>query len=184
MLIFIKPQKNNFSFIKHVPIPLASFKCRAGCCTVTFVPLSIAFARTLHQFQGQEAGKDKRFKCIVCDPGNRTFETINIGTAYTALSRASDLGDENGKESAIYFTGPNVNVERLTNITSKQSSSIKKEKYKNVLLRDRWISHLQSNLIQKEYSKKDMRDLKHWYDQTTLDIDTFDSIYIFHKNNR
>ena len=99
------------------------------------VPLEIAFARTIHQFQGQECGPDKNIKCIVGHPGPRSFETLNPGTFYSLLSRASMLGDENGNGSAIYFTGENINIHRLVRIHKKVKKQVKIAKVKKTQLK-------------------------------------------------
>ena len=56
------------------------------------------------------------FQCIVCDPDKREAERSALGLFYTALSRATTLGDKNGDNSAIYFIGDNFCEERIRNI--------------------------------------------------------------------
>ena len=152
------------------------------------VPLEIAFARTIHQFQGQECGPDKNIKCIVGHPGPRSFETLNPGTFYSLLSRASMLGDENGNGSAIYFTGENINIHRLVRIHKKSKASRKSEgdTIEKVVMRNKWIQHLKQHIHWKRNHdvRKRLKHLTRWYENTSISKMEFDGILEFHLNNR
>ena len=81
-----------------VPIVPVDVLCNNNCCcTRKFIPLTLAFGKTVHTFQGQNAGPvddDKppnAVQRIICDPGTRAFEGINIGLFYTILSRATTI---------------------------------------------------------------------------------------------
>lgn len=54
--------------------------------SVTFFPLALAFASTLHSAQGQTITADVNMEAVFYAPGGATF-----GSAYVALSRASQL---------------------------------------------------------------------------------------------
>ena len=67
-----------------------------------FVPLTLAYARTIHKFQGMSAGPvdegkiKNMYDVIVCDPDEKSFQGTVLGLLYTATSRATTLGDDNG----------------------------------------------------------------------------------------
>ena len=113
--------------LQHVPIPLAEYCCNRTnnnrvCCKRTYLPLCLSYARTIHKFQGLSAGPvdegkiPNMFACIICDPDMRHVEGSALGLFYTALSRATTLGNEDGSESAIYFTGTAYDEARIRNI--------------------------------------------------------------------
>ena len=77
--------------------------CKLGCCIIKFCPLVIAFGRTIHIFQGQEAGPEKSILAIIVNPGPKHFEKSNPGTLNCCLARASTLGEYNIYESAFSF---------------------------------------------------------------------------------
>ena len=155
------------------------------------VPLEIAFARTIHQFQGQECGPDKNIKCIVGHPGPRSFEILNPGTFYSLLSRASMLGDENGNGSAIYFTGENINIHRLVRIHKKREKTIRNSKseedtIEKVVMRNKWIEHLKQNIHWKRNRavRERLESLTEWYENTSISKMEFDAILKCHLDNR
>jgi hypothetical protein len=123
-------------------------QCKFQCCKRTFLPLELAFARTLHRFQGLSAGPvdegkiPNMFGVIVCDPDIRAVEGRATSFFYTMLSRATTLGDENGLNSAIYFTGPHLTKERIQNLTLKTNSN---QTLQNVKRRTEWVHHLKRN---------------------------------------
>lgn len=49
---------------KIVPIPMVTHTCSKPqrCCSVQVCPLGLSFARTIHSFQGQEAGPGNKFR--------------------------------------------------------------------------------------------------------------------------
>jgi hypothetical protein len=79
------------------------------------------------------------YKCIICDPDQKRFEASALGLLYTALSRATTFGDENGLNSAIYFTGIDFKEERIRNICNKQGTTKPFEKAKH---RTAWVKYL------------------------------------------
>ena len=134
--------------VKAVPIPVVNFPCTKGCCERTYVPLGLAYARTIHKFQGLSAGPvdegkiPNMYHCIICDPDNKKFEGRCTGLLYTALSRATTLGDETGRHLAIYFTGEFFNYDRIKNLAKKHNG---KEEYENVIRRRTWVDFLRSH---------------------------------------
>ena len=98
------------------------------------MPLSLAFGKTIHSFQGASVGKtapgrpDNAFERIVRDPETRQFESINPGLFYTLLSRATIFGEEKKPEtSAIFFKGTNMNIERVKDITKCKNGKLYKK---------------------------------------------------------
>jgi hypothetical protein len=91
---------------------------------VTYCPLVPAWTTTIHKFQGFEAGFDKndQFKHLIVDPGNLTTKLPNPGIIYVALSRAKTIGtvtpnNFHPKDSAIFWTGSGICLNRVLNIT-------------------------------------------------------------------
>ena len=80
-----------------------------GACAKVYIPLSLAFGKTIHSFQGASVGKtapgrpDNAIERIVKDPGTRHFESINPGFFYTLLSRATTFGEERKPETSAMF---------------------------------------------------------------------------------
>ena len=96
---------------KILPVPPEQFICTSGCCTRLFLPLAVSYARTIHKFQGLTAGPvDKgkipnMFDLLVVDPDEKQCEGSALGLLYTAVSRATTLGEDSSLGSAIYFAG-------------------------------------------------------------------------------
>ena len=77
------PQYCGPAFIKAHPtvVPIAPIKVPCNrpifCCCRTYIPLRLAFAQTIHTFQGQNAGPvgigqaPNAIQKLVCDPGTR-----------------------------------------------------------------------------------------------------------------
>jgi hypothetical protein len=113
----------------------------------------------MHRFQGLSAGQTDEGKIpnatpiIVCDPDNSIVEGRATGFFYTMLSRATTFGDDDGLNSAIYFTGPNLTRERVQNLTLKSNT---KATLVNVLRRTEWVSHLEQNLVDHSHVTKEM----------------------------
>ena len=85
-----------FLFLKkHVPIPMCIVKCKHNCCAVKCCPLILAWASTIHRFQGFEAGPGLHdiVKHLLVDPGPGSFEHLALGILYVALSRAKSIGN-------------------------------------------------------------------------------------------
>ena len=165
-----------------VPITPVRKYCRLGCCHVTYVPLSLAFARTNHTFQGQEAGPEKHIPAIVVDVGSSVFESTNPGLLYTALSRASTLVNGDKNKSALYLSHP-VTIDRITNVQYKRKGKGKGDKYEKVKQRDCFVKHLE---IRKKNTPQIediiIRDVKEWVKTTTYNIFELESVIKFHNN--
>jgi hypothetical protein len=110
----------------------------------------LSFARTIHKFQGLQAGPVDEgklpnvFPRIVCDPDVKAAEGRATGLFYTAISRATTLGDSSGLDSAIYFIGPNLTRDRVVNLTLKANTT---KSIENVKRRRAWVDLLESNTV-------------------------------------
>jgi hypothetical protein len=99
----------------------------------------------MHKFQGLSAGPvdpgkiPNVYPSIICDPDVKAAEGKATGLLYTALSRATTLGDADGLNSAIYFDGTDVNRDRFENLTL---TCVKHEELKTVTKRRNWVDHL------------------------------------------
>jgi hypothetical protein len=140
--------------LQYVPIPTITTGCRyKGCCTRTFTPLDLAFARTIHTFQGLSAGPvdfgkiPNMYECIVCDPDIKKSEVRATGLFYTALSRATTLGDDDGLNSAIYFIGNNITRERIQQVTMQADRN---HELINVTRRRNWVHYLNQHTMKPE----------------------------------
>lgn len=135
----------NSQLLQHVPIPVSSYRCDKRCCTRTFVPLEVSYARTIHKFQGLTAGPvdegkiQNFYQCIVCDPDEKRYEGSSLGLLYTAVSRATTLGDENGLGSAIYFMGNSFKEERIRRLTKLKHSD---RDFVMAQKRQKWVDFL------------------------------------------
>lgn len=124
---------------------------------------------TLHTFQGQSAGPVEKGQPknavdrVIVEPGTRSFEGNNPGLGYMAVSRATTIGTGNDLDSALYFTGLNLNRGRLLDIKYQASTSgSQKKMYKKVALREKWVKRLELNTHHPRYSNKDVEDIKLW----------------------
>ena len=82
------------------------------------------------------------YEVIVCDPDEKCFEGTALGLLYTAVSRATTLGDDSGRGSAIYFIGSAFKEDRIRNLTSKQNSTVEFELSKK---RRYWVDHIKNS---------------------------------------
>ena len=171
---------------KVVPIVPVKCMCNKHCCERLFVPLTLAYSKTVHTYQGQSAGptdKDKpqnSVQRIICDPGTRAFEGTNIGLFYTILSRATTIGDTSSntdhKDSAIYFIGDNMNKDRITNITLSKNGT----PYQKVQKRTAWTNYLKQNTHTSNISTDQANFLLHWATNTTYSHHTLRNIIRYH----
>ena len=105
----------------------------------------MAWATTLHKFQGFEAGqgKDDIVNHLIIDPGNLKFKMRTPGSLYKALSRGKTFGDfGNGSEnynSSVYWTGADMCLHRIIKIGKKHNGEIS-VKLEN---RTKWVAHLE-----------------------------------------
>ena len=159
--------------MQHVPIPAAECSCTraSGCCRRTFVPLCLAYARTIHKFQGLTAGPDDQgkiknmFEVIICDPDDGKFENSALGLLYTAVSRAATLGDEDGLNSAMCFTGEHMTEARIRRIGKCKDS---RNEFIRVGERRKWINHLRKGETKNTFSAKKRENIISWGEKASF----------------
>ena len=127
--------------------------------------MRLAFAQTIHTFQGQNAGPvepgqtPNAVQKLVCVLGTRRFEGTCVGLFYTFLSRVTTLGNPDDKmSSAIYFTGPNMNPGRVLNITMNGKDNM----YVMAKKRKQYVSHLQKYEHDSQMNKTEQRSILQW----------------------
>ena len=110
------------------------------------------------------------FSGIVCNPDVKAAEGRATGLFYTAISRATTLGDNNGLHSAIYFSGPNLTRDRVQHLTLKSNTS---HQFENVKRRRAWVDTLQANTVS-PYSLTNypVDDILFWIEHTSVSYDT------------
>jgi hypothetical protein len=155
----------------HIPIPRAYTTCSKQCCSREVTPLIPAWAITIHRFQGLSAGKVDQGKipnpydCIVCDPHHMSAEKFHLGLFYTALSRATTLGNVDGLHSAFYFI-TNAKEERFRNIGRKKDSV---DYYISYIKRSTWVKLLTEHTYTPPQSKQQLQLVLDWALTTQYD---------------
>ena len=124
--------------------------------------LILAFRKTIHSAQGMSIGpvsegqgKNTLEKCIV-NIGIPRMESNNPGLLYTALSRATTIGNTDDLlSSAIYFEGCHMSYGRLKDVNSRHKLS-----HKTVQKRKEWVQYLKEHekVLTKKKEKKDTDD--------------------------
>ena len=175
------PQYCGPPFIKEAPtiVPIAPITapCKnTFCCYRTFIPLRLAFAQTIHTFQGQNAGPveigqaPNAIQKLVCEPGTRRFEGNCVGLFYTILSRVTTFGNPLDKfSSAIYFTGTNMNTKRVLNITMNGKGQL----YAMAQRRKQYFTYLQQHEHDSQISTNDQIKLLEWIKRKMITLDEF-----------
>ena len=152
---------------KHVPMPVTVLGCDHGCCERHYIPLQLAFARTIHSFQGKSAGptdegkQNNAFRHLIVDVGDSKFEVNSPGLFYVAFSRATTIGDHNGKGSAIYFQDNCVSVHRLTNMTKTQKSGFQNDSEK-VRKRNIFLNRVEESSKKHKVTKETISEVEDW----------------------
>lgn len=137
------------------------------------MPLTLAYARTIHKFQGLSAGPvdegkiPNPYDCIVCDPDKSEVEGRAVGLFYTAISRATTFGAANGLGSAIYFTGKNYNETRIRMIGKKKHTN---EEMVNVQRRRIWVERIQLFTKKNILSAQQTETISNWMTTTKYDF--------------
>lgn len=168
----------------YVPIPLSRKFCGKddNCCIFEYIPLQLAFARTLHKFQGQTVGPGHNNQCMVFNPGTPRFEGSNPGLFYVGLSRVTTLGSSIN-DSSFYLAGPHADLDRLTDQIHFRCS--KNREYARVSQRSKWIHYLdkKEHNTHIEYSSQQNADLLLWL-QAKPHYSNYDLDSIIHYHNK
>jgi len=149
---------------------MVELACKYSCCKRTFCPLDLAYARTIHTFQGLQAGpvpdgKPKNmFEALVCDPDEGAYESNALGLLHTCLSRGTTLGDTDGLNSAVYFHGEHFTEERIRRIGMKKDSV---HYFERVYKRRFWVSHLRKHQVKSKLSRRQKKEIIGWISDTT-----------------
>lgn len=158
-------------------------RCKHHCCEIRFCPLIVAFGRTIHSFQGQQAGPGNPIESIICNPGERSFEAINPGTLLTCITRATTIGNFTQNNSAIYFTGSGFCQDRI----SKMSYRVNGCKYAKVILRETFTNYLQQQIkstkssYKKLMTSKKIKKIHDWYKTTRVSKNNFNEIIMYNN---
>ena len=115
--------------------------------------------------QGQQPNAvDRAF----VDPGDKKFESGNPGLLYMAVSRATTLGENTSSSSttttggarsppslnsAIYFTGHNMTLHRVTNLKLKKNG----DEHEKVQLRNKWVARVEANTVGMQLALQETR---------------------------
>jgi hypothetical protein len=133
---------------QHVPISPIKKRCKKNCCEVTFIPLTVAFALTLHKFQGWETSwaDNSTVSYLLVDIGSILDELRAPGTCYAALSRPHTIGDltsNRNEKSALYLIGNDICFNRIRNVgltkTGEPSAFVK--------TRNQWVKYLNERKV-------------------------------------
>ena len=125
----------------------------------------MAYARTIHKFQGLTAGPvdegkiKNMFDVIICDPDEGKFENSALGLLYTAVSRATTLGDKDGLNSAIYFIGEHMNEERIRRIGKCKGTT---KEFIRVEERRTWVEYLTKKTKKSSLSQRRQKRIIKW----------------------
>ena len=164
-----------------VPITPVFCHCQKsnGCCKRLFLPLKLAFGKTIHTCQGLSIGPvqpgqpPNAIQSIICDPGTRTFEGSCPGLFYTLLSRVTTLGVPSDlTTSSIYFKGNNMNPKRIQNITLKENGT----PYIGVTKRRQWVNYLNSHAHKGLLTIQEKKDILSWATTTQFTLNALDSM--------
>ena len=136
-------------------------------------PPEIGFCLTMHTFQGQNAGpvehghSPNAVQKLIWDPGTRRFEGNCIGLFYTLLSKITTFGDPHDKfSSAIYFTGSNMNTERVLNINRNGKGYM----YTMAERRERYVSFLLQHKHDSRMSIKKQNKIFDWFKRKMISL--------------
>ena len=159
------------------------YRCEKRCCSRTYVPLEVSYARTIHKFQGLTAGPvdpgkiPNMYQCILCDPDEKKFEGTSLGLFYTAVSRATTLGDADGLNSAIYFCGNQFKEQQIRRLTKLKGSDID---FVVAQKRACWVAFLQAREKASKPLKKKTLASKNDIEQA-LKTHVFNPDFLFHR---
>jgi hypothetical protein len=134
-----------------VPIPPIKITCKKHCCKFKYIPLSIAYARTGHTFQGQNVGPNHPIPCIVVNPRKKSMELLCPGLLYMFISRATTIGTpKNRSKSTLFFCSSNMNKARISNITQTKNGT----ETEKIIKSRKWIKYLQQHSSNSNIPKK------------------------------
>ena len=163
-----------------IPIPVMETFCKKRCCQIRQIPLQLSFARTGQKFQGQQVGPKHPYKAMVADIGPILNEARNPGYTYMICSRVSTLG--NGPtDSALYFTGSDMDQDRLTDMVTRRSGGGTYEAVRN---KKNWTTFLKKrqNCTDLTITEEEKKKLKTWAEETRITRHELEKIIFAHSN--
>ena len=95
-----------------------------------------------------------------------------LGLLYTAISRATTLGGDDGLNSAIYFD-KSFNADRIRMLGKKIGTD---EDFQNVTKRRVWVTHIKQSTRPSALSNLEIEKVKTWVSTTTYTYNT-----LYHK---
>jgi hypothetical protein len=107
------------------------------------------------------------FQSIICDVHDRTAEKSALGLFYTAISRATTLGDFEGRGSAIYFRGSHYNEHRFCNLAKTKNN----RDYNSAAKRRQWVHYLKSNKWNPNRPDTEIQEILDWSGSFRMSID-------------
>jgi hypothetical protein len=85
------------------------------------------------------------------------------------ISRARSLGDENGLNSSIYFTGDNFTKDRIQNLTCKKNTNTT---FVNIVKRDEWVAYLAKHTMDpSQFDPNKQKRILAWASTTKISYD-------------
>ena len=130
------------------------------------------------------------FEVVICDPDEIQFESTNLGLLYTAVSRATTLGDDDGRNSAIYFftkrgdssdSCKDFDGGRIRNIGKCKQGG---QDYTRLNNRKQWVKHLSNNTRETHLSPTDQDRVLEWSKSNRVcygELYNRISLYTLHK---
>jgi ABC-type cobalamin/Fe3+-siderophores transport system ATPase subunit len=156
-----------------VPIPPIEMKCIKHCCSFKFIPLSLAYARTGHTFQGQNVGPNHAIKCIVVHPGNKSMEFLCPGLLYMFVSRPTTIGCQDDRsKSALFFCSNNMNKDRISNLTITKSG----QECLKIKHRRQWVTFLRRNLCSITINERKKNKIIAWTTKTKIETSAIQNL--------
>lgn len=104
-------------------------------------------------------------------------------TSNTSISRATTLGDEQGNNSAMYFTGEHYSESRIRNLGKRKQSDQVCERASQ---RAAWVNHLQHHKYETPTAET-IRAIQHWSTTTQFTLEELEcriSQYTSSKQNK
>lgn len=158
---------------KWVPIPTVEIPCSSYCCTVKLIPLTLAYAKTGHTFQGQTVGPQNAIQCIIIQPGTIKMEHLCPGLLYMFMSRGTTIGtSENRSKSAIFFSTDELTKDRIQKLTTNS----KGETCRKIVRRSKWIKYLKRNDNRLVISESEKEEMIRWTENTTVSQKVMDEL--------
>ena len=138
----------------------------------------IAWAKTIHTFQGQTVGFPKEngprytAKRIIVDLGKWSMEALCPGLSYVALSRATTIGKVGRTDniptktldSAFYFRAGTF-PQGIQDLTTLVNST---DEYLKVKARSNWVNYLKTKETNIHYTTQEEKNILAWFEGKSI----------------